>query len=275
MLEEITKIIITLTTTPKRIFRIEPCLDALLNQKTSHRYEVHLNIPKELKSTGEKYTIPDFFKKYQTSDKLKIYLDLEDVGSITKIYYTIGRAKNPSDIIIVCDDDMIYNEYLVEEHVNNQMTYPNTAVGYDGINVLKDGSQFLYNDIRDTYVTSISRNRYCNVLQCFKTISYRRSFFQSDFYEFVKLGGWNDDVTLSAYMSYVGVKKLCTFYKKDRNIQSLEDWWEYGLGKNGHLTFPLVKDNTFKDQLDGCDIFRSKNQDDKYDSFKKLNLFLD
>jgi len=116
-------IYLTLTTLPTRLNSIYPediklCIDSLLNQTYSD-YEIHLNIPSKHKHTGEKYEIPDWLiKKESENPKLKVFTGLEDLGPVTKVFYTVDRVKNPDDLIIVVDDDMIYDERLIQEHIN-------------------------------------------------------------------------------------------------------------------------------------------------------------
>jgi hypothetical protein len=266
------KIIVSLTTTPFRLNRIEPCLYSLLNQKTNCQYEVHLNIPNIYKKTNEPYILSDYIKN-NTDIKLKIFNNLDDQGPITKIYYTIDRINNPDDIIIVCDDDMIYNEKLVDEHVQNQKLYDNCAIGYSGLYIARKEPQEFFNDRRDEYVTSIFRNAYVNYLEHYKTVSYKRKYFQDDFKQFVSESGWNDDVTLGAYMSLKNIKRMVTFYKHDRPMYTLSDWETYGLGKNGSLTFPLIKDISNADIIDGANLFRLNKDDEGYYKFAKNGLF--
>jgi hypothetical protein len=91
-------IILTLTTIPSRLsdssdYGMKSCIESLLNQNYNE-YEIHINIPGRSKQTGEEYIIPEWLKEI-SNDKLKIFSDLEDLGPVTKIYYTLQRITNP------------------------------------------------------------------------------------------------------------------------------------------------------------------------------------
>lgn len=130
-------IIVTLTTIPARLHNtlynkdIKLCIDALLNFNHNN-YEIHFNIPKTYKQTGEAYIIPDWLKKQSEKHLFKIFRT-KDYGSATKLIPTVERVSDPNTIIISLDDDMVYHPELINEHVNNQKTWPDYAVGYDGM----------------------------------------------------------------------------------------------------------------------------------------------
>jgi hypothetical protein len=161
------KVVVTLTTLPSRITQeynegIKSNIDSLLNQDYEGEYEIHFNIPTVLKYTGEEYIIPEWLREIEkTNPKFKIFSGLEDLGPITKSYYTIQRVLDPETIIIVCDDDLVYHPGMVAEQVKNQNKYENTAVGYDGTRA-EDSSVF--NDVRTHFVVSVYKDIYVNIL---------------------------------------------------------------------------------------------------------------
>tara|TARA_R110001592_G_scaffold17925_1_gene75038 strand:- start:2487 stop:3314 length:828 start_codon:yes stop_codon:yes gene_type:complete len=250
------KIILTLTTIPSRLntpihgeLGIKSNLLSLLNQSYKD-YEIHLNIPSHLKLTGEEYIIPEWVKDLSISNpKFKIFDKLEDIGPSTKLIPTIQRLSNPEDIIIVVDDDLVYHKDLVKEQILNQSTYPESIVGYDG---LRSKSNH-FKDIRDYYYTSNSKNDKVDILQHYKSVSYKRRYFEDDFLDFTKENfTWEDDLLLAAYFSYKKRDRLATFHKSDPVFNSLEEWQERG----GVTTFPVLR-HTNHEQLEGCNLFRS------------------
>jgi hypothetical protein len=68
---------------------------------------------------------------------------------------------------------------MVAEQVKNQNKYYNTAVGYDGMGAL---DPTVFDDIRNHYVVSVFKDIEVNMLQHYKTVSYRRRFFEDDFW---------------------------------------------------------------------------------------------
>src|SRR3990167_878336 len=144
------RVIVTLTTLPTRIIQdyehgIKSNIESLLNQSYDD-YEIHFNVPTIYKRTGEVYNIPLWIQELTISNpKFKIFI-VEDIGPITKLYYTLKRIEDPNAIIIVCDDDLVYHEDMVLEQVRNQEKYERTAVGYDGS---RAEDQSIFGDVRN------------------------------------------------------------------------------------------------------------------------------
>jgi len=262
------KIIISLTTIPSRLKDegengIKKCIASLINQDFNGEYEIHLNIPEENHKTKEKYIVPQWLEDLSKENtKLKLIEGLVDLGSITKIFYTLQREADPESIIIVCDDDLIYHPKMLEEQVKNQSLYENTAVGYDGCRAERDNGEELFHDVRDHYVVSVYRNIYVSKLQHYKTVSYKRKFFNDDYEEFIKLGSWNDDITNSAYMSKMNIKKMVTFYEHEEKLITEDDWRL----KGGVTTFPVLN-HTSHEGLEGCTLYRQENASDNFQTF--------
>ena len=188
-------IIITLTTIPTRLdskhnYHMKYCIESLLNQSYTGSYEIHINIPHVYKRTGEEYIIPKWLNLI-TDPKIKIYRT-EDYGSITKLIPTLNRINRKDDrVVIVVDDDIVYHEDLIKEHVKNRENWPDYAVGYDGVRARDiDGTRSnFFKDTRDHYCTATGRNSLVDILQHYKSISYKRSFFGEDFCKFVDTYG--------------------------------------------------------------------------------------
>jgi hypothetical protein len=110
------KVIISFTTTPKRINKINPMINSILDQ-TVKVDGIYLNIPENIK--GEKYIIPKEF-----TNILNIFRAGKDYGESTKFIPTMLREDNLNTIIILLDDDYIYGkdfiETIVEESKNNE-----------------------------------------------------------------------------------------------------------------------------------------------------------
>jgi hypothetical protein len=111
------KIILSLTTTPKRIKNIEPVLKSLLDQ-TIKVDQIALNLPLK-PNCGKEYNIPKNYEKI-----CNIFRCGKDYGSGTKFIPTLLREGDINTIIILLDDDYIYGkdfiEKLVDKSLNNQ-----------------------------------------------------------------------------------------------------------------------------------------------------------
>jgi len=115
-------IYISLTTVPIRINlweSFEQNLLSLLNQNTDKDYKVVLSIPYCYKNNNdEEYVINDNLKLFaQQNPKLIINRVDKDYGPIVKITGVLNVSNNPEDILIICDDDHVYHEDMLEYHL--------------------------------------------------------------------------------------------------------------------------------------------------------------
>jgi hypothetical protein len=262
------KVVVTLTTIPSRLIAehetgLKSNIKSLIEQDYDGEYEIHFNIPSVYEQTGEKYIIPQWLRDVSSEfPKLKIFEGLKDYGSITKLVPTLLRISDENTIIIVCDDDLVYHPKMVEEQVKNQETYENTACGYDGSRCTYPNE---FNDVRDSFVVSVYKDVYVKILQHYKTISYKRSFFKDDLYEEFLGESWADDILVSAYMGKHGIKKLVRNYQYEEQLITIEQWRE----KGGVTTFPVIS-HTSHEGNEGCNLFRQKQIDDNHMKFINL-----
>jgi glycosyltransferase involved in cell wall biosynthesis len=254
------KAVVTLTTIPSRLVSsyhedIKICLESLLNQDFED-YEIHFNIPDVFKPTGESYIIPEWLSNLSESNsKLKIFRG-EDYGAVTKIVDTIKRIDNPECIIITADDDLVYHpEMVTEQYLNQTERFRDCAVGYDGISAIEQ----VFKDVRNHYVVSVPCNVKVNVLQHYKTVSYKRRYFEEDFFTDFVGHSWADDILVSAYMGKQKIQKYVTYYEKESIPASIEEWSARG----GVTTFPIIK-HTQHDSQEGCNIKRNEQESDNF-----------
>lgn len=267
------KIVLTLTTIPERLnsiynFDMRYCIESLLNQNYDGEYEIHLNIPKTYKKTNAEYIIPDWLNEIQDK-KLNVFRT-EDYGSITKLIPTLQRIDDGETIIIVLDDDMYYHEELINEHIKNRLNWPEYVVGYDGIRARDVDGKFAryFNDSRDYYFSSLKMNSLVDIVQHYKTVSYKREFFKEDFFDFIdEYGTWCDDTTVSAYLAKNKIGRLITYYDGDKDFLNYDEWLN-----NLRYTFPIKK-YVEHGTNEGCNISRKENNDEE--KTKILYKFLD
>jgi glycosyltransferase involved in cell wall biosynthesis len=266
------KTVVSLTTIPTRLiseygYDIKYCLESLLNQ-TYDDYEIHFNIPFVFKKTNEEYVIPEWLEKMeQENKKLKIFRT-DDYGAITKSLPTILRITNPETIIIVVDDDLVYHEELISEHVKNQTKWQNNPVGYDGMRSRNDDGTFSshFNDSRDYFYSATYRNSKVDILQHYKSVSYKRRFFEEDFEKFVTgIKHWNDDLLISTYFASKKIDRIVTYYEKDKNCETEEEWRNH-VG----ISFPILRHTQHRTD-EGCNIERAKNDADEATIFNYLD----
>lgn len=119
------EIIVSLTTSPKRIHKIKPLIDIIMNQ-TLPPDKMVLNLPYVFKRDNSFFSeIPDFITNHP-----KIIVNrCEDIGPITKIIPTIQLYSNkPETIVISIDDDTEYCSNFIEVYLQYSQLHPNSVV---------------------------------------------------------------------------------------------------------------------------------------------------
>ena len=123
--EKIPTVIISFTTLPSRIDKLEPLLIDL-SQQTHPPNKIIINIPSKSIRENKKYKIPGFFKKYK---KVSVNYCKKDWGPATKFIPTILKyKKDPDLIIIVIDDDTEYPNNLIANYLKYEKRLPNNAL---------------------------------------------------------------------------------------------------------------------------------------------------
>lgn len=221
-----TKVIVTLTTVPDRLNVTLPATIKSLSASSYEDFEIHLNLPKKQQTTGVNYKAPSWAHEFS---KLKVFTDLEDIGPKTKIIPTLLRTEDPDAIIITADDDIVYHRDMIKYHIDAREIYSDYAIGFAGT---KAGR---------LYMTPKSDVE-VDILDNYKTASYKRSMFGDDFFLQYAHQSWNDDLVISAYFRDKKIPKIVMAYDKETffvpRIKS----------------FPIV--NIFDNPMTGCDLFR-------------------
>lgn len=263
------QIIVTLTTIPSRLKDdnengIRACINSLVNQSYEN-YEIHFNIPIQNKLTGELYDpIPEWILEQERITVFRV----EDRGPVTKTLETVKRVTDPNTTIIVVDDDLVYHEDMITEHIINQEKFSNSVVGYDGLRSRDKNGKFsdYFPDSRNHYFTAHRRTSLVDILQHYKSVSYKRYYFEEDFFEFINENyHWNDDLLLAAYFSYKKRDRICTYHESDKVLETFDEW----LAKGGVHSFPVIK-HTAHEGREGCNLFREQE-----DTSSRLYEFID
>jgi hypothetical protein len=244
------KIIISLTTIPSRLNYhdsrggLRPVIDRLLTLSYPN-YEIHLNIPYIVKKTNEEYSLPSWLTEI-TDSKLKIFRT-DDYGSMTKILPTILRTEESDNVIIITvDDDLSYEDGFIEYHIEKRKQYPNAVIGFAGISALNGTCHFC---------TTVKNDVRVKIIEGYKTVSYRRSFFKPDFFSEFVGESWSDDIILSAYMGKHSIEKWVVSYDKDEDFTPRVE------------SFPII--GHLPNERGGCWWFRSENISDNSDKYYK------
>lgn len=250
--------IISLTTIPSRLsdgneLAIKQCIDSLITQNFGE-YEIHFNIPAINKMTQEPYVIPEWISSLE---KIKIF-QVEDIGPFTKSFYTVQRVTEPETVIVVVDDDLVYHPDMLAEHVKNHEIWKEEILGYDGLRSRNEDGSFscVYNDSRDYYYSAQKRDSRVDILQHYKSVSYKRRYFESDFVDFVNTNfNWNDDVLLASYFAFKKRDRMVVAYEHDVIYNTYDEW----INNAGVTTFPVLR-HTHHEGMEGCNLFRQKSE---------------
>lgn len=233
------KVILSLTTIPQRLAVDEPknTIKAVLENLSSlsyDDYEIHFNIPLIYKKTNEEYFIPQWLKE---TEKIRIFRT-DDYGPATKLVPTVKRISDENATVIVLDDDLEYEDGFIEYHLENQKKYPNCAIGFAGLESKSNGICY--------YCTARNEDVEVNILEGYKTISFKRNFFKDDFESFILDNmSWDDDMIVSAYLAKEKIPRIVVSTGKELNNTPRAD------------SYPVKR--LLENELSGCGVERKNN----------------
>jgi hypothetical protein len=212
------RIVITLTSTPKRLSEMGGTLKSLMNQ-TRKADCIYLNLPYFLKRTGEEYILPLWLTKLEEEGKV-VLNRCTDMGPLTKLAPCLSREMEDETLIIVVDDDEIYPSCLVEKYLKYTSEYPNQALTLGGVISGKEKINFNSSEIFN-WLSFFNNFGATSVFILSGYLSYvvKRKFFEDDFIPFVNttfekesaMGKSNcffsDDLVISYYLDLKGIRK--------------------------------------------------------------------
>jgi len=241
------KVIISLSTVPERLSNdnmdLNPSMSviSLLNIDYEN-YEIHFNIPFINKRTGKEYNIPEWLLDLEKQNaKLNIFR-CEDYGPPTKIIPTLLRIQDPETYIFIVDDDHAYEKDFVYQHLIKHEKYENCVLGYAGLCSIDPNVYFC---------TSVEKDIEVEIMEHYKSVSYKRKYFKDDFFEEFAGNSWNDDVLLGAYMGKHNIKKIVLNYEKETDFNARAN------------SYPIYKSVYHQNRDSGCDVFRFAHDDSK------------
>lgn len=236
------KFIISLTTVPNRLHAsnatdnsrgCRPALLSLLNQSYED-FEVHFNIPNIYKALSQVVTLPEWLKETEADyPKLKIFRT-EDYGAATKLCPTVQRVIDPEQNIIIADDDLRYCDGILDAYKEARSRYPDDCIGYAGISEIGGKGRH--------FCTTVDSDARVKILEGYKTVCFKRSFFDEDYNKFVNVT-WADDLGMSAYMGYRNIKKIVLNYPSDTDFSPRVE------------SFPVIGHTSYENNQ-GCNVFR-------------------
>jgi hypothetical protein len=266
---QIDKVVITLTTVPERLNNNhEDGFRAVVNSlctQNNENYEVHLNLPNVYSVTGEEYVIPEWLSEIQQKyNHFKIFRT-EDYGPPTKFVPTLLRESKDT-LLIVVDDDLVYHNDMVNEHLKYQNMLENSAVLYDGRSLVHPK----YSDLRDSWVICVCEISRVKDLQHYKSCSYFVKYFEDDFFKDFLGKTKSDDVLVSYYFKKKGIKMYVVPYLPDLDkIKTYDEWHKF----QGVTTFPVLR-HSHNPMKTGCNHPKLLEKEPKFyipDEFFSIN----
>ena len=145
------RVVISFTTTPDNISKIQPMLNSILDQSVKVD-QIALNIP--YKYENKDYDIP---KKYE--DIVNIFRTNKNYKEGLKYIPTLLREKDSETLIIYLDDNQIYDKHLIEDLVKASEKNPNKAIYTKG-NLDSSGGVLVKSDFFNTDVIGYLKNNF-------------------------------------------------------------------------------------------------------------------
>ena len=183
----------SLTTIPPRLPKLESVLRALTDQPVVD--VVYLNLPYVCAKTGTKYDpLPAFLSGMK---KLKVQR-CEDYGPLTKLLPTLESERDPSTVIIVCDDDMLYKGHDWATGLVTTVD-PVTVAAYDTRE-------------EDLHFPVAWGSSKMTMSQAYKGLAFQRRIFEPGYLKFFlnlsRPCKYGDDFSISYYLKSKGVKMV-------------------------------------------------------------------
>ena len=119
-------VIVTLTTLPSRIDRIDLTLKSLMRQTVSPQ-TIRVNVPRSSRREGTAYQIPAWLRERQSVRVERC----DDLGPSTKLIPSLLDAM-PDQRLLVVDDDRVYHPHFIEQMIALADAHPDVAIAASG-----------------------------------------------------------------------------------------------------------------------------------------------
>jgi hypothetical protein len=220
-------VIISLTTSPKRINNLKYIINNIFSQTIQPDY-IYLNLPKIFKRTNEIFSnIPI----YLNHPKISINY-VNDIGPITKILPTLKNNFPLNSLIISVDDDTIFDKYMIEIMLKYNQAFPNSVL--TGVGHINMGRLIL----------EPIPHRVGNMIEGFSAVAYPYKLFKNINIDLnlPKECYFSDDFILSNYINNNNIPIIIVYcFETIYNIKQLE----YGFDKDAlHKRINNTDDNT-------------------------------
>ena len=233
--------ILTLTTSPKRIKHLQPVLNSLRNQVKSPD-TIYINLPDQYRNR-DTYTIPDWL---EDSSDVTFLKGGEDLGPLMKILPVLDVETDSNTLLITFDDDVLYPSDIISKFYSAVQKYPNSAFGSRGFNFTNTRNNF--EPVRGNHVS-------CHILQGYGACAYLRRHLDSRIIHNNLLSQpeafrFSDDVILSNHIASRGISRFTLKLSKslghmpwgDEDSQSLKF-----IGGGTHRRYEIMREWLIKE----------------------------
>lgn len=205
------RVVVLMTTIPKRIEYIEPVIDSMLRQ-TWPASEIYMSIPYVYNRTGESYKIPEWMQ----AKPIRL-MRCEDLGPGTHLLNGLRLEEDPWTFLVVVDDDHIYGHQLIEQLMRSALANPGSAVAAQGF--LSVPGILELQELTALQDQGVQRPRYLQdqgfpagpVLVSYLGVVYQRGFFDERVFQYDRACyqcRYQDDMWFSAHLASKGIKRF-------------------------------------------------------------------
>lgn len=153
------KIIVSMTSYPKRITNVGKSIFYLLTKQTVKPDEIHLWLSTEEFPNKEK-SLPEDLQIITYNDK--VFLHWLPKNTYVHKRHEYFKMANDNDLVFLIDDDVFYDDDLIETVVKTHKKFNNCIICYNRYpaHVYK-GKRIIYGPDKDEKVPLVNKNRWC------------------------------------------------------------------------------------------------------------------
>lgn len=193
-------IIVSLSTTPHRINKMQDTLNSILAQNSPIK-AFYLAVPYVFKRENIEYQIPAWLQNHRQINIIRT----EDYGPATKLLGVLKEIALPTNTIIVTlDDDIKYPPNTVLHLAYMAMRNPDSAVGISGARPDYDGKGIIRVGSLNGLIRENTANAKVDILQGYAGIAYRKRFFDATIFDISNMPKEcinSDDLVISFYLA--------------------------------------------------------------------------
>jgi hypothetical protein len=193
------RLVVSLTTIPSRIDRIEPTLRSLARQSVQPA-AIYLNLPKESRREKTAYRPPAFLERYP---QMNVNWCDQDWGPATKLFGVLSRETDPATCIVTVDDDKQYHSEMLADYLHYAPLLPHCALGRRGW-ILRRPELTWPNMSYLPKTRDIRKPVSVDVLTGVGSVLYRRGFFDDNVMDYSDYPGeafFVDDICICGYLA--------------------------------------------------------------------------